>query len=344
MVRAREDIALFQSRIQRSDQLKLGFLAGATPAFGYRTYWLVPGGEPCIEKEPPRQDRIENEHLMVEVDAESGTLTLRDKETGEYIEGLNQFVDGGDCGDEYNYAAPVWDNLVDGPSSPPVIELTESGPARSTLKISLTCDMFKELTPTRRSRLYEKVQTLVTSYVSLSAGARRVDIRTVVENGARDHRLRVHFPTGIEAEKSYAESHFGVIERSSSVPPSEPDWAEDPVGTHPQKRFVDVNDGRRGLTIANRRLPEYEVLSNGRQSVIALTLLRSVGWLSRDDLKSRRGHAGPALETPGAQCIGVHRFEYAIIPHSSTWQTSADIIRRCPPVRPPAAGGDHGWP
>jgi mannosylglycerate hydrolase len=37
-----------------------------------------------------------------------------------------------------------------------------------------------------------------------------------------------------------------------------------------------------------------------------------VGWLSRDDLATRKGHAGPPLATPGAQCPGVHRFEYAL--------------------------------
>jgi hypothetical protein len=35
---------------------------------------------------------------------------------------------------------------------------------------------------------------------------------------------------------------------------------------------------------------------------IALTLLRCVGWLSRDDLSTRRGHAGPYMATPGASC------------------------------------------
>jgi len=51
-----------------------------------------------------------------------------------------------------------------------------------------------------------------------------------------------------------------------------------------------------------------------------LTLLRSVGWLSRDDLPVRQGHAGPALETPGGQVIGKWIYDYAIIPHHGTWR------------------------
>jgi mannosylglycerate hydrolase len=53
-------------------------------------------------------------------------------------------------------------------------------------------------------------------------------------------------------------------------------------------------------------------LVTGFCSHLWLTLLRCVGWLSRDDLATREGHAGPAVATPGAQCPGVHRFEYAL--------------------------------
>jgi alpha-mannosidase len=95
------------------------------------------------------------------------------------------------------------------------------------------------------------------------------------------------------------------------------------VPTHPQRTFVDVNDGEKGLMVINKGLPEYEVLKGapGEGVTVALTLLRSVGWLSRDDLHCRRGHAGPAVETPAAQCLGKHTFEYALVPHSGGWET-----------------------
>ena len=57
---------------------------------------------------------------------------------------------------------------------------------------------------------------------------------------------------------------------------------------------------------------------------IALTLLRCVGWLSRDDMPVRQGHAGPAYETPGAQVPGTWSFDYAIIPHEGRWAESRD--------------------
>jgi alpha-mannosidase len=74
--------------------------------------------------------------------------------------------------------------------------------------------------------------------------------------------------------------------------------------------------------VANRGLPEYEVIPGEEGVTVALTLLRCVGWLSRDDMHCRRGHAGPALPTPGAQCLGSHTFEYALIPHGGGWENA----------------------
>ncbi|RME38515.1 MAG: hypothetical protein D6793_02590 [Thermoflexia bacterium] len=74
------------------------------------------------------------------------------------------------------------------------------------------------------------------------------------------------------------------------------------------------------MTLANRGLPEVEVLRGERDSEIALTLLRCVGWLSRDDFPCRRGHAGPALPVPEAQCPGHHTFRYALILHPGDWR------------------------
>ena len=44
-----------------------------------------------------------------------------------------------------------------------------------------------------------------------------------------------------------------------------------------------------------------------------------MGWLSRNDFSTRRGHAGPRVETPGAQMMGRHTFEYSLIPHGGAW-------------------------
>src|SRR5690606_26526869 len=66
--------------------------------------------------------------------------------------------------------------------------------------------------------------------------------------------------------------------------------------------------------LAARGLPEYELQREHNGATIALTLLRCVGWLSREDFACRVGQAGPELETPGAQCLGPASFDYSVIP------------------------------
>jgi alpha-mannosidase len=111
------------------------------------------------------------------------------------------------------------------------------------------------------------------------------------------------------------------------------EWAEEPVNVHPQKRFVDLSNGEIGLGILNRGLPEYEVVQSGPgletgQTAVALTLLRCVEWLSRGDLSTRRGHAGPMEHTPEAQCAGHHEFDYALVPHTGDRTAEEALVFR----------------
>src|SRR5439155_22175091 len=73
-----------------------------------------------------------------------------------------------------------------------------------------------------------------------------------------------------------------------------------------------VRGATRGLALGVDGLREYAVLHDGQ--TIAITLLRAVGFLSRGDLPERRGHAGPALATPSAQCLGEQRYRYTVVP------------------------------
>src|SRR5207302_2571123 len=87
------------------------------------------------------------------------------------------------------------------------------------------------------------------------------------------------------------------------------------------------------LGILNRGLPEYEILQEGPgiapgQMGTAVTLLRCVEWLSRGDLSTRRGHAGPMEYTPEAQCLGNQEFDYALVPHSGDWEAGEALVLR----------------
>ena len=299
-----------------AERVELRFRAGEIPPFGYRVYEPHPSdGEKACRGSLLRNERtMENEFLQVEIE-DDGTLTITDKATGAVYRSLGYFEDSGDAGDEYNYSPPDLQEILDTRGSEAEIDVAEDEPDWATVRIRRLFYLPEGLTHDRNGRSREKVACQIISLVTLQRGARRVDIHTIVENRARDHRLRVAFPTGIRTEESVAESAFVVVRRPVRLPKGE-GWAESPSPTHPQERFVAVEGEGQGLALLNKGLPEYEVTEDG---VIHLTLLRCVRWLSRDDLKTRPGHAGPPYETPEAQCLGRHAFEYAIMPYEGDW-------------------------
>jgi mannosylglycerate hydrolase len=303
------------------ERVEAGFLASDVPAYGYKTFRVI-YGKPTRPRRPRADQAIENEHFRIEVDPENGTISVTDKASGVTLDGLNRFVDGGDCGDEYNYCPPAHDQLVDRPRRAPRIRLVEDGPARSTLEIALDYSLPKRLIADRRRRSGQRRICRIISRASIHASVPRLDFETEVDNQAEDHRLRVHFPTGLRSQLCHAEQHFGVLARPLAVPEDDGTWAETPIGTHPQKSFVDVNDHRRGLLLANRGLPEYEAIDDPQGVIIALTLLRCIGWLARPRLPNRRQLAGPPMATPAAQCLGKHLFHYSLVPHSGGWESA----------------------
>jgi len=314
----------FHIRILEPAGLELDLLARDVPGFGYKTYRLAPG-QPSSPPDPVglAPESIDNEFFRVVADPHDGTVTVTDKETGLVLPGLNRFVDGGDRGDEYTFTPPERDLIVDRPAAKPAITRWESA-LGAVLDIEQTYRLPQALDDQNRSMRSDRwVELPIRTRVSLTPGVRRVEFETTVDNRAQDHRLRVHFPTLIVTDRSWADSHFDVVERPIALPTGTAGWAEQPTGCHPQLDFVDVSDGRRGVMLLNRGLPEYEALAGQDQGVtLALTLLRCVGWLSRGDLYNRPAHAGPAEPTPEAQCPGVHTFHYALVPHTGNYLTA----------------------
>jgi alpha-mannosidase len=309
------------SPTDRRERVTFGFVPQKMPGFGYRVYRVGYMDTNVREShDSPLRPEIANEWFRVEADATHGTLTVKANRTGRTYTGLNRFVDGGERGDEYTYCPPDNDTPVSAPASVQV-GVVEGGPARKTLEVRMTYALPASLTADRRGRSEERLDCEVVTRVSLYPDVERIDIETEVQNRAKDHRLRVHFPTGIRADRSRAEQHFGVVERPVAVPVDDGTWFETPVGTYPAKTFVDISAGERGLMLATRGLPEYEALVEEDGTItIALTLLRCVEWLSRADLNTRRQHAGPGMHTPGAQMQGRWKFQYSLIPHEGGWQ------------------------
>jgi alpha-mannosidase len=289
------------------------------PACGYRVYFLQPAPPVEIQAASPFLS-ASNEYHHLEITAD-GTLEIEDRQGGGRYTGLHYFEDVEDAGDEYSYAPCPHSQTISTRGGPARIELLRSGPLVTTFRIEHNLPLPVGLTPDRQERSHEIVMTTIASEISLYAGQPGVYIVTEVDNHSRDHKLSVVFPTGLRPAEARVDESFAVVGRPIDLPEAQ-DWVEDPTPLMHQRSFTDLSEqgAGRGLAVLNRGLPSVEVRPAEDGASIVLPLLRSVGWLSRADLTTRRVIAGPLVETPEAQCLGRHRFEYAILPHAGGWQ------------------------
>jgi mannosylglycerate hydrolase len=184
------------------------------------------------------------------------------------------------------------------------VRVTAAGPVFAELEVATELALPVALARDRRARSPDTIGCPVLTRVRLAASGDRLEFTTTVDNRGRDHRLRVCFPAPEAPALVRAEGHYAVARRDPR-PVWNGAWVEPPHETNHTLGAVAAG----GLTLYTTGLPEYEVTEDG---ALALTLLRCVGWLSRGDLSTRRGNAGPQLPVPGAQCPGVHRFAYAL--------------------------------
>jgi membrane-associated phospholipid phosphatase len=262
-------------------------------------------GEPAVAADGDAA--IENAFLRVEVETD-GSFFIVDKATGERGGRQNRLISEGDRGDEYtySYAGPtVGSEGVSG------TRRTSVDGDRATAAVELVLRLPARLRDDRLARSPELVDCPVRVQISLDAGERRVDVTLEVENRAGDQRLRVLCETGTKALTHQCGAAFALLERSNRFE-VRPRWVEPPTAEACLHDFVGVRGATRGLAVGVDGLREYSVLHDG--GTIAITLLRAVGFLSRGDLPERRGHAGPELATPSAQCIGTREYRYAVVP------------------------------
>lgn len=328
--------ALVRVKVFNVPTASLDIFAEDLPAMGYRTYWICQSDEPDDAYEEPDEDLddfISNQFLKIQVAGDDGSLSLTDLRTGRVFEGLCQIVDVGDRGDEYNFTPPEHDTEI----RPTLVSTsTYKTSLYETLILSLTLDLPISLTESRDSREETTITHNLDVLVTLVKDVPQAEVQVYFENEALDHRLGVCFKTGLKVDSARYDGHYDILTRAIDLPKTDSSWRELPRPEVPQRSFVDVSDEQGGLMIANRGLPEVAVVrdENG-EAKINLTLLRCVGWLSRDDLWNRVGHAGPPLMTPDAQELRPYTFDFCIIPHgpdffeavklAQSFQTDLDV-------------------
>ena len=304
-----ENVTNFRLQARFTTIVILEMLASDIPAYGYRAYMLRPAEQPRSDPKIGEGNRIENELLMLSIEKD-GTLTFKDKQSGQTFPGLLQFSDQGDRGDSYTFCSVEGDEPITGPHGPIRVRRIEDGLGQ-ILEAEMIMRLPAELEPDRRSRKPPDLDLPITIQARLLEGVPRTDLQIKVHNTAKDHRLRLLFPTSIACDTAFYDGHFEIVRRPTSVQPGGSDWIEQPAAEQPMRSFAAVGQDGRGLMVVARGLREASVSEDGK---IAITLLRSFGWLSRDDLATRNGGAGPQLPVPGGQSSGEHSFDLSLIP------------------------------
>ncbi|MFI7638228.1 glycoside hydrolase family 38 C-terminal domain-containing protein [Nonomuraea sp. NPDC049400] len=288
-----------------------------TPASGLRpmehdpSCWL--GSDSATLPVRGDEQVLDNGLLRVTI-ADDGTLTLLGRD-GTTITGAGRIVDGGDVGDTYNHAPPLTDLIVSRPSSVET-ELICSGPVVAQVDVRRTYRWpasgdgvhgAPELPAPSRSLRTEEI--VVTTRVELRAGEPYVRLHIEFDNRCEDHRVRLHVPLPAPASQSHAEGQFAVVTRGLTA---EGGCGETPLPTFPASSWVAAG----GVAALLEHVTEYELVDGE----LALTLLRSVGYLSRNRNALRPEPAGPQLPTPAAQSRGLRSVSLALMPYQESWQ------------------------
>lgn len=286
------------------------------PALGYRTYYLETAEQAQdVDVVSADENVLENDAVKVVVNAD-GSYNLLDKKTGRMYENLGFYEDTGDMGNEYIYIQDSGKQVVSTKGMKAEISCVERNAFRTVVeichKMMVPSGMGEELLRQREmcidpytrvaNRSSELVEMDVKTVLTLEKSAKGLRVATTICNQAKDHRVRVILPTGLDTSMHMADSAFEVVRRNNR----HNDTWTNPCGCERQQCFVAMEDAKGGLLVANRGLYEYEILED-QGNAVAVTLLRCVAEM---------GDWG-YFPTPKAQQIGTFCLEFEVVPFAA---------------------------
>lgn len=286
-------------------------------SLGCRSLTIVKDQKPPRLAEPARLKEvpsIENSSCKVLLQPDAGRVQIYRKEDQTWIGCLEGhfFVEEGDAGDSYNYSPPHEDRACE-------INITQAKVEKHALyqTLHLECQAFvpARLQDDRLSRSRVNVPVRIHSEITLYRDEDRVHVETRILNQAQDHRLRLLWVTPFRTVRCASSTAFGALDRElqPQLPIDVEKGQERPADAFPYTEWIHVSaPDNQGWAMHTEGLHEASLQEWEGNAALSLTLLRCVGYLSRDDLRTRGGGAGPRMRTPEAQCPGEHVYRYSI--------------------------------
>jgi mannosylglycerate hydrolase len=254
--------------------------------------------------------QIENVFYKITLEA-NGELSLYDKRRNRTTAGFVGLHAELDCGDSYNFSPPPHqEQIVQRKFS---FEQVATQRGFAELVLSTEIEVPRELNAARTGRHQASVTNRGVLRLRLfdSDGGRAtngIDARLIWDNQAKDQRTRLIFRINSPVAETWSDSAFAWTKRSVTYAnyPTTISRREMPVVVQPSHSAILAGD----FFVCHRAMQEYEMLQIGGEQHLGITLVRSVGWMSRRDLVTRGVGAGPDMETPDAQCLGEEIFEF----------------------------------
>ena len=311
-------------------QIRIGFIT-SVPAFGFRTFELIPAHNKPVESILASHDtQFKNSEFEIQVNPENATISVS-KNGKHYITNGNELLLEEELGDLYYHRENLGLLKSEGGagvkygSFKPEKFVSIKGKLRSRIVLDSTYYALRwpyRLTDKLKPLLYRhnflEIQKEIVIYNDLP----RVDFITRIHDRHPHSRIRVKFDISpsISSQSYCSGTQFGAIERKVNQFYYKEDkenikWNEKPTGIFPSLEWLDYSDkdGKAGVSLLNVGLPSNEIRDNS----IYLTLLRSVVVLSSD------GIMGPCIPTPDAAETRPYTFRYSVLPHDNSWSEAA---------------------
>ncbi|WP_336233763.1 mannosylglycerate hydrolase [Enterobacter bugandensis] len=294
-------------------------LSQILPSMGYRTLFIEPNVagkvvSPVINTE----SLLENAFWQIDLNND-GTLRLRDKETGLIYDRVLEIEESSDDGDEYDYSPSreEW-RLTSAQGEHQVEFIHEGWQSRAVIRhqIAVPANLAERAARQRSGSLGAEVE------ITLSYHSRRIDVAVRLDNQADDHRVRVLIPTPFMTEDVLADTQFGTLTRpvqdAAMENWKEEGWKEAPVPVWNLLNYAVLQEKRNGLALFTEGLREFEVVGEDKKA-FALTLLRGVGLLGKEDLLLRPGRpSGIKMPVPDSQVRGSLSCRFSLFSFSGT--------------------------
>ncbi len=291
---------------------KLTFLAKELSPLGFNVFYLKKQ-EKAPHKENVSQDTtFENRFYKFSLNRD-GSFNLEDKVNEVFYKNLNYFEDVGDGGDEYNFSWLPDDEPINSlGKDAKIIEVKDYG-FEKTIRIHKEIELPISITPDRKGRSSEVNRLPIEITYKLLRDLSRIDVDLTLTNTVKDHKLSFVVDAPEEISRILNDSYFGMVSHPSDLKMYDESYTEEDISRYAMESFVVLKGEKVRLSVVTQGIHEYESHIVNGNTKITFTLLRAVEWLSRDDLTTRRGHAGPPIFTPDAQCLGTYSYRYSFV-------------------------------